>query len=116
MVQLAGHIKSKCGTNTVVIVFHEYEALEYHPPRCRYLSAQYHRDQVVEILENLSKKNQKVLVTDTSIRYVLGPTIERLGLKTIEIARFEIDPQVETEQHIIVLYELQPANSLSQRP
>lgn len=113
MVRLARHVRDNYGRNTVVIVFHEYEAFEDNPPRCRYLSAQYDRSQVVEILENLSKRNQTVLITDTSIQYVLGPTIERLGLEKVEVARFEMDPQVETEQYLIVLYALKPRSEAS---
>jgi len=113
MGQLTRYVKNNCGKNTIVIVFHEYEAFEYRLPGYRYLSAQYDHSQVMEILKNLPKKNQTVLITDTAIRYVLGPEIERLGLEKIEVARFEIDPQVETEQHLIVLYKLQPARPLS---
>lgn len=106
MVQLTQYIKRNYCRDTVVIVFHEYEAFEYHLPGYGYLSAQYHRNQVVRILENLSKKNQTVLITDTSVNHVLGPVIERLGLEKVEVARFEIDPNVETEQHTIILYSL----------
>ena len=107
MGQLTQHIRNRYTKSTVVIVFHEYEAFEYRLPEYRYLSAQYDNGQAIEILRNLSKKNQTVLITDTAIRYVLGPTIERLGLETIQVARFEMDPQVETEQYTIVLYRLQ---------
>jgi len=106
MGQLTQYIKDNYDKNTVVIVFHEYEAFEYRLPDYRYLSAQYHNSLVMKILRSLLKNSQTVLITDTAIQYVLGPEIERLGLEKTEIAKFEMDPLVETEQHVIVLYKL----------
>jgi hypothetical protein len=109
MVRLARYVKSSYGRSAVVIVFHELRAFENHSPGCRVLSAQNHLDEILEILQNFSKKNQIVLITDTAVRYVLEPMIQKLGLVKVEVAKFEIDPQVETEQHMIILYQLSQA-------
>ena len=113
--QLTQYIKNNYDKNTVVVVFHEYRACEYRLPNYRYLSAQYDWNQVIEILENLSKKNQTVLVTNTAIQYILGPVIEKMGLEKVEVARFEMDPQVETEHWVVVLYKLQPNKPVQKR-
>ncbi len=96
-------------------MFHEHKAFQYYFPNYRYLNAQYDGNEICTILENLSKTNRTALITETSIRYVLRPAIEKLGLEKIEIARFEIDPHVETEQHTIILYRrIGPRSSLRQ--
>lgn len=113
MVRLTRHVRNHYNRDTPVIVFHEYKAFQYFLPGYKYLSAQYDRNEILQIFESLSKKNQTVLITETSIRYMLSATIARLGLEKVEVARFEMDPHVETEQHTIILYRLQSTKIIS---
>ncbi len=109
-IRLTKYIKNNYDQHTTVIVFHEYKAFQYFLPNYRYLNAQYDQSAVATSLDRLSKSNDTVLITETAIRYVLASMIQAMHLRKTEVARFEIDPHVETEEHLIILYRLQSAN------